>query len=84
MKIFKQKSQEKMEGEELTFKIEKMNCVSCAMNIDAELEEVDGVFSSKTQFASSKAMIKHDPEKVNQEKIIQTIERLGYEAKPVA
>src|SRR5205085_6844385 len=36
---------------EVTFKISGMHCTSCAMNIDGEIEELEGVLSSSTHYA---------------------------------
>ncbi len=61
--------------------IDGMHCSSCAMNIDFDLEDVEGVDSSKTSYAKSKCVIEFDDEKVSIEKLIQTIKETGYIAK---
>lgn len=66
---------------EATLKIEGMHCPSCAMNIDAEIEETRGVISSNTSYKNSETTVKFDPKKVDKKKLIETIKSLGYQAK---
>ena len=64
----------------LTFTISGMHCTSCAMNIDGELEDTDGVTESTTNYASQKTTVSFDEGKVDEEKIISIIKDLGYTA----
>ncbi len=68
----------KKTGEVVTLKLNGMHCVSCALNIDGELEDTPGVISSKTIYAKSVSMVNYDPQKVSLETIKAVIERLGY------
>ena len=63
-------------------KIEGMHCTSCAMNIDFDLEDL-GVKSSKTSYAKQECEVEFNEEKLNEETIIKTIEKTGYQAKLV-
>lgn len=63
------------------FKITDMHCTSCALTIDMDLEDLEGVKESKTSFAKSETEIEFDPEKVSTELILETIQKSGYEAK---
>lgn len=74
LNIFKKKN----DGQTVTFKIEGMHCTSCAMNIDGELEDTEGVISATTNYAKSKTVISYDPSKVTQDKLKQVIESLEY------
>lgn len=60
------------------FNIIGMHCTSCAMNIDGELEDTDGVHEAKTNYAKSQTEVSYDPEKINLEKIAKIIEQLDY------
>lgn len=60
------------------FKINGMHCSSCAMNIDFDLEDLDGVKSVKTSYAKQECEIEFDEEKINDQIIIQTIKKTGY------
>ena len=62
------------------FKIKGMHCTSCAFNIDGELEDTDGVKEASTNFAKAKTEVKFDPEKINAEKIVKLIKKVGYDA----
>jgi copper chaperone CopZ len=61
-------------------KINGMHCTACSMNIDFDLEDLDGIKSSKTNYAKQESEIEFDEEKVNVQKIIETIKKTGYEA----
>jgi copper chaperone CopZ len=58
----------------MTLKINGMHCVSCAMNIDGNLEELDGVKVANTSYIKSETIIGYDETKVSLEKIKQIIQ----------
>lgn len=62
----------------ITLNIDGMHCVSCAMNIDGELEELDGVSSANTNYAKGITVISYDSEKASIAKLTEVIEGLGY------
>lgn len=62
-------------------KIEGMHCASCAMTIDFDLEDVEGVKSAKTNYAKQESEVEFDEEQLDIEKIVKTIEKTGYNAK---
>jgi copper chaperone CopZ len=61
-------------------KITGMHCTSCAMNIDGELEDTDGVKAANTSYAKSITNVEFDPKKVSLEKVISIIKTTGYTA----
>lgn len=61
-------------------KIEGMYCTSCAMNIDFDLEDVEGVKSAKTNYAKQETEVEFDEDKLKPEIVIQTIQKTGYKA----
>ena len=61
-------------------KIEGMHCSSCAMNIDFDLEDLEGVTSAKTNYAKSETDVEFDPEKLPLEKVVEQIKKTGYQA----
>ena len=71
-------------GEKLNLKLSGLHCTSCAVNIDLTLEDLVGVTNSKTNYARSTAAVEFDPEKIDTQKIITEINKLGYEAKPIS
>lgn len=62
------------------FKIIGMHCSSCAMTIDMDLEEVDGIKNAKTSYAKQETEVEFDSGKVSDEQIIETIKKSGYQA----
>lgn len=61
-----------------TLKLSGMHCVSCALNIDGELEDTAGVKSATTSYAKGKTEVKFDPDEINLQQIKNIIEELGY------
>lgn len=59
-----------------------MHCTSCAMNIDGELEDTEGVKEAKTNYAKQQTEVTFDPEKISPDKIINIIKKLddSYDA----
>ncbi len=67
-------------SETIQLKISGLHCTSCAMNIDGDLEDAEGVFSAQTSYAKSQTLVEYDPQKISQEKIREIIKKAGYEA----
>jgi P-type Cu+ transporter len=63
----------------MKLKISGMHCVSCAMSIDGELEDM-GAKSSSTNYAKQETEVEFDEKKLDLEKISSTIQKLGYSA----
>ena len=63
------------------FKIEGMHCSSCAMNIDFDLEDLDGVEKSQTSYAKQETAVEYDSSVVTLPKLIGQIQKTGYSAK---
>ncbi len=57
--------------------ISKMHCASCAINIEGKLKELPGVKEANVSYATGQAVIEY--EKLEDKKIKETIEKLGYE-----
>lgn len=53
-----------------------MHCTSCAMNIDGELEDTEGVKEAKTNYAKQQTEVSFDPETVSVEKLISVIQKI--------
>lgn len=61
-------------------KIDGMHCNSCAMTIDFDLEDLEGIKSARTSYAKQECEVEFDEENVNEQVIIQTIQKTGYQA----
>lgn len=68
----------KENGKKVLLKIEGMHCVSCSMNIDMALEEVEGVENASTNYARSETEVIFDSTKTNLKKLQSVVEELGY------
>lgn len=65
-----------------TFNIEGMHCGACATGIQMYLSNTEGVQSISVDYNSKKAEVEYDENKIKEDKIIKTIEELGYKAIP--
>ena len=61
-----------------------MHCTSCAMNIDGELEDTEGVKESNTNYAKQHTEVEFDEGKINLQKIVSIIKSVGYSATPLS
>lgn len=57
-----------------------MHCTSCAMNIDGELEDTEGIKSACTSYAKQETEVEFDEEKIKMPQIIGKIKKTGYTA----
>ena len=57
-----------------------MHCTSCAMNIDGELEDTQGVKTANTSYAKAITEVEYDSEKISAEQISTVIKNSGYQA----
>lgn len=62
------------------YKIDGMHCTSCAMSIQMDLEDLDGVKKVTISYAKAEAEVEFDPTKANEETILETIKKSGYTA----
>lgn len=68
----------------VNLKISGMHCTSCAMTIDFDLEDLEGIKSVKTSYAKQVCEIEFDERELEIEGIIKTIDKTGYQAKFVS
>ena len=64
----------------IKLKIDGMHCTSCSMNIDMDLEEVEGIKSVKTSYAKQESEIEFEEDKITLEQILKQIQETGYQA----
>lgn len=67
-----------MADKKISVKISGMHCASCSANIENALRGASGVSSANVNFASEKAAIGYDDQKIDSEKIKKIIEKAGY------
>lgn len=63
----------------IVLKINGMHCASCAINIDGELEDMEGVISSHANYAKQQAEVKFETEKISLGEIKEAIKKVGYQ-----
>lgn len=60
-----------------------MHCTSCAMNIDGELEDTEGVQEANTNYAKALTEVVFEEKKISNKKIMEIIKKVGYTAQLV-
>ena len=70
------------EQQTLVLDIKGMHCSGCASGIEAMLKRVDGVTKADVSFEDAQARVEYDPGTTTAQKIIETVEKMGYKATP--
>lgn len=65
----------------ITFKVTNLECTSCAMSIDFDLEDLKGVVEASTNYARQRTTVTYDPELIDQKSIIARLKNLNYDVK---
>lgn len=68
-------------AERVVIGVEGMYCDSCAAGIKSMLKRTSGVVAADVSYQRKEAVVDYDPEKITPEKIVETINNLGYKAK---
>ena len=71
---------EKSDTASVTIPIGGMTCAACAQRVEKALKKLDGVTSASVNFATEKAAVSYDPQKVRAAAIRESIEKAGYKA----
>ena len=61
-------------------KISGMNCSACSMNIDFDLEDLEGVKTSKTSYAGQITEVEFEENLIKEEVLIEAVKKTGYQA----
>ncbi|MGQ9627369.1 MAG: heavy metal translocating P-type ATPase [Anaerolineae bacterium] len=64
---------------QLLLPIVGMTCANCAMTIERNLKKIPGVAEAAVNFASERATVSYDPEKVKLEDLVAIVRDLGYD-----
>jgi copper chaperone CopZ len=62
------------------FKIDNLSCGSCVSNIQSALSKVSGVGDVEVNLTSNRGRVFYDPQKIDSQKIAETITAAGYPA----
>ncbi len=63
---------------EVSLTIEGMNCASCAAGLEETLKNADGVTEAAVNYASGKARVKYDRNRINPAGLAELVESAGY------
>ncbi len=69
--------------DELDLTLTGMTCASCAARIEKKLNRLDGV-EATVNYATEKATVTYDPALVSPERLVETVESIGYGASPAS
>lgn len=61
------------------FHIKDMTCTSCAISIDSELQEIEGITFVGLNHAEKTILVKFDPMMTDRERIQESIKSVGYD-----
>ncbi|GHU74248.1 copper-translocating P-type ATPase [Clostridia bacterium] len=75
---------EKTDSTNITIPIGGMTCAACAQRIEKTIKKLDGVASVSVNFATEKATVAYEPQKVRVSAIKEAIEKAGYKALEVS
>lgn len=64
----------------LSLKITGMSCAACSAKIERKLNKLEGVIQAAVNLSTEKATVAYDPAVIKVSEIIQSIEKLGYQA----
>ncbi|HUT80642.1 MAG TPA: heavy-metal-associated domain-containing protein [Candidatus Bathyarchaeia archaeon] len=62
----------------ITFKVSGMSCNGCAASIGRAVSRLDGVKNAEANFKEGSAVIEFDESLIKKQKLVDTIETLGY------
>jgi mercuric ion transport protein len=65
-------------NKKVTLSVSGMTCASCEHHIESEVIKLSGVSSVKASYTNKSAIIEYDPQKVDEAKIVATINETGY------
>jgi Cu+-exporting ATPase len=74
-------SKKKGTSKRVVLPVTGMSCASCVAKIEKGLSKMEGVADAKVNFATEKAAISFDPDKVQVGDFIRTVKELGYGAR---
>lgn len=55
-------------------KLKNLSCASCCLQIEGDLESLDGVKYAKTSFIKSEVEIEYDEHKISKEVLLQKVQ----------
>jgi Cu+-exporting ATPase len=63
-----------------TLLIEGMTCAACSNRVEKALNKLEGVEKASVNLSSNKALVFYNPKVVNEQILVQAVEKAGYKA----
>lgn len=63
----------------LTMQLEELVCPMCSQKIETVLKKTEGVHSVSILFNSSKAKVEYDENVTQPEKLVDAVQKIGYD-----
>ncbi|MEW6185767.1 MAG: heavy metal translocating P-type ATPase [Thermodesulfobacteriota bacterium] len=79
-----EKEEKKENLEQTSLSVGGMSCAACVVRVENALKDLEGVEEAAVNFATEKARVTFDPQKVDLEKFRQAIEGAGYQFRGLA
>ncbi|HEB01466.1 MAG TPA: copper-translocating P-type ATPase [Candidatus Portnoybacteria bacterium] len=70
-------------NKKIILSIQGMRCASCAVTTEKAIKKTKGVISVNVNFASEKAQVEYESDKVSLEDLKKKVESVGYKAAPM-
>jgi len=73
--------QKQVAGKIVTYKITKINCISCAVRLRDSLMKLNGIIDIKVSIKRQQVIVVYKPSKVSEDQIRKAIEEAGFKIK---
>lgn len=70
---------DKMTTKKAAIDVLGMTCAACSNRVEKAIRKQEGVIESSVNLLAQRATVEFDPEKINMDQIIKTIQKTGYE-----
>jgi copper chaperone len=72
-----------LEKKTITYKIVGFTCITCAVGLETLLQREKGIIAAKASYPDAIATVTYDPKSTSEAFIIEAIESMGFQAKPL-
>lgn len=60
---------------------DELSCPSCVNNIESNLNRKDGVEKATVHFSTGRIEVKHQPDVISEDELVEAVRQSGYESK---
>ncbi|MFQ5637888.1 MAG: heavy metal translocating P-type ATPase [bacterium] len=71
----------KLQNKKTTLFVEGMHCAGCVHTVEKSLQNAAGVVSASVNLATEKALVEYDPDKTDNETLVEAIRNAGYKVR---